>query len=166
LQERRAVAALRGAGGTRRRHLPLVLATAAAVVGLDQATKSLAVHFLRSGPVHLVGTLDLQLTYNSGVAFSLASGHGPVVVVVGILILAVLVAFGRSAATRPLAASIGLIAGGAASNLADRLFRPNGGSVVDFVDLHFWPTFNLADASIVIGAVWLVILLALGHRHT
>ncbi len=57
------------------------------------------------------------------------------------------------------AAILGLIIGGALGNLSDRLFRANHGAVVDFVALHFWPTFNVADSSIVIGCVLLVVSL-------
>jgi signal peptidase II len=58
------------------------------------------------------------------------------------------------------AALYGLILGGALGNLADRLFR--GGAVVDFVALHFWPTFNVAEACIVVGCALLVVSLLRG----
>ncbi|MHB8592994.1 MAG: signal peptidase II, partial [Acidimicrobiales bacterium] len=51
------------------------------------------------------------------------------------------------------AAAIGLIVGGAIGNLADRLLRGHNGSVVDFIALHFWPTFNVADSCIVVGVL-------------
>jgi signal peptidase II len=62
------------------------------------------------------------------------------------------------------AAILGLILGGALGNLSDRLFRANHGAVVDFVALHFWPTFNVADASIVVGCGLLVISLFVEAR--
>ncbi len=142
-----------------------MLATAAAVVAVDQVTKSLAVHYLRSGPAHVVGTLDLQLTFNSGVAFSIGRGYVAEVVVLGVAVLAALLVLGRRVPSPATAVAVGLVAGGAASNLADRLFRSNGGAVIDFIDLHFWPTFNVADACIVVGAVWLVILVLLRRQH-
>jgi signal peptidase II len=55
--------------------------------------------------------------------------------------------------------AVGLVLGGACGNLSDRLFRGEGGAVVDFIETSFWPTFNVADASIVIGAVLLGISL-------
>ena len=58
-----------------------------------------------------------------------------------------------------------MILGGALGNLSDRLFRGRGGAVVDFVHLGFWPTFNLADASIVIGTVVLLLTLVMATRH-
>jgi len=55
------------------------------------------------------------------------------------------------------AVALGLLAGGAAGNLVDRLLRDHGGAVVDFIDLQWWPVFNLADAAITCGAVALVL---------
>ncbi len=52
---------------------------------------------------------------------------------------------------------LGLILGGATGNVCDRLFRSQHGSVVDFIAFHFWPTFNLADASIVVGGALVVL---------
>lgn len=64
------------------------------------------------------------------------------------------------AVRRPsLALAVGLVVGGAASNLGDRLFRHLDGAVIDWIYTRYWPTFNLADASIVIGSVLLVVLL-------
>ncbi|HEX6476196.1 MAG TPA: signal peptidase II, partial [Acidimicrobiales bacterium] len=60
------------------------------------------------------------------------------------------------------AIAVGLILGGAVGNLVDRLVRSNGGSVIDFIDLRYWPTFNVADACIVCGAVLLVVV---GYRR-
>jgi len=53
------------------------------------------------------------------------------------------------------AAVLGLILGGALGNLADRFFRDTHGGVVDFVDFHFFPTFNVADACITVGCILL-----------
>jgi signal peptidase II len=77
----------------------------------------------------------------------------------------VLVAVGRSVDRTAIAVALGLVLGGALGNLADRLFRSPGfgrGSVVDFVDLRWWPVFNVADAAITCGCVVLV-LLSLGR---
>jgi signal peptidase II len=60
------------------------------------------------------------------------------------------------------ALGLGLVLGGTFGNLSDRIFRSPGGlqgPVVDWISLPYWPTFNIADSSIVIGAatiVWLV----------
>jgi signal peptidase II len=51
--------------------------------------------------------------------------------------------------------SLGLVLGGAVGNLADRVVRGHHGSVVDFVTLSHWPTFNLADSAVTVGVVLL-----------
>lgn len=127
------------------------LGTAAGVIVVDQATKTWAQAYLHGGAVPIVGPLRFQLTYNSGVAFSIGEGHPAVVVVLAAALIGGLV--WAVAKPQPMGSVIGLglILGGALGNLADRLFRPLGGAVVDFIATGFWPTFNLADASIVVG---------------
>jgi signal peptidase II len=136
------------------------MSTAGIVVALDQLTKTLAVQHLSSRPVHVLGPLDLQLAFNPGVAFSLGRGLAPGVVVGGVAVVAVAFALlSRSAATVPMTVAVGAVLGGALGNLVDRIFRHDHGAVVDFVALHFWPTFNLADAAVVVGEIALVVLL-------
>ena len=150
----------RGPGGRRLppgagRRLAVAGGVAAAVVVVDQLTKWWAVDRLSSGPVHVGWTLDLELSRNTGSAFSLFQGATPVLVVVALLLLAALVVLvGRSPSTAR-AAVLGLVIGGALGNLCDRLFRDDHGAVVDFVALHWWPTFNVADSCIVVGCVLL-----------
>lgn len=146
-----------GEGPSARRRLLIVAAIAAVVVAVDQSTKSLAQHYLRSGPVHVVGPLSLRLTYNSGVAFSIGQGHPAIVVGVAAgLVVLLLWAATRMAGTANTVA-MGLLLGGALGNLSDRLFRPLGGAVVDFLSTGFWPTFNVADSCIVLGCALLVL---------
>jgi len=135
------------------RRLLVTLSVAAVVVAVDQVTKSWAVYRLSHGSIHVVWKLDLVLSYNTGVSFSLAQGWGTVLAVVAVVFVIVLLATARRSRSNAMAAAIGLIVGGALGNLADRVFRGRHGAVVDFVALHFWPTFNVADASIVVGAV-------------
>lgn len=135
----------------------LVASIASVVVAVDQSTKSLAQHYLRSGPVHVVGPLSLHLTYNSGVAFSIGQGHPAVVIGIAAgLVVLLLWAVTRISGTTS-AVAMGLILGGALGNLSDRVFRPLGGAVVDFVATGFWPTFNVADSCIVLGCVLLAV---------
>jgi len=134
---------------------------ALAVLGVDQATKAWAVDRLGRGPIHVVGTLDLALTYNSGSAFSLAQGWGPVLAAFAVVAVVVMLTLVHRVPTTAVAVGLGLVVGGALGNLTDRLVRPHG-SVVDFVALHFWPTFNVADACIVVGAVVSALLLVRG----
>ncbi len=127
------------------------------VCAADQVTKSLAVAHLGAGPVHLVGPLSLALTYNSGVAFSIGSGLTLPIVLVGAGLIVLAAWFVRGAPSIGVAVGLGLVIGGAAGNLADRLFRSRNGAVVDFIHLSFWPTFNLADSAIVSGCVLLAV---------
>jgi signal peptidase II len=134
------------------RRLWLTLAVAALVVAADQASKWWAVHRLSSGSIHVVWRLDLVVGYNSGSSFSLAQGWGSVLAALAIVFVVVLLASARRAQSTLMALAIGLIVGGALGNLADRIFRAHH-AVVDFVALHFWPTFNVADSCIVVGGV-------------
>ena len=131
----------------------------AAVVLADQLTKWWAVDRLVSGPVHVLWRLDFALSTNTGSAFSLFQGATAVIVVVAMALVAVLLVLVWRAPTLGRAAILGLILGGALGNLADRLFRDLHGGVVDFVDFHFFPSFNVADSCITIGCILLVISL-------
>jgi len=148
-------------GASRRplRRLLVAAGVAACVVAADQLTKSWAVSRLSRGDIHVVWKLDLQLQYNSGSSFSFAQGWGPVIGGIAVVIIAVLVVQVRRARSNAVAVALGLVIGGALGNLSDRVFRSHHGSVVDFIALHFWPTFNVADSCVVVGSILLVILL-------
>ncbi len=157
LQERGPVAPLSGRG----RRYALVGGLAAAVVLADQLTKLWAVDRLSRGPVTIVGPIRFALTHNSGGAFGFGSGVVPVVVLSVVALVVVLFVVGRSVDRTAVAVALGLVLGGALGNLGDRLFRSPGfgrGSVVDFVDLRWWPVFNVADAAITIGCLLLVLV--------
>ena len=143
----------------RGRRIRQMVAVALVVVGADQVTKSLAVSRLSSGAVHLIGPFSLSLSYNTGVAFSIGTGLGLPIVLVVVVIVALVAWFGRTVPNLVAATALGMILGGAIGNLADRLLRGHHGAVVDFIYSGFWPTFNLADASIVCGCVLLAISL-------
>jgi signal peptidase II len=125
----------------------------------DQVTKDLAVHDLVNGPVHVIGPFSFDLSYNSGVAFSIGSGLGVPIVLVVLSVIGIVIWTTRGLPSISGSIAVGLVLGGACGNLSDRLFRGEGGAVVDFIATSFWPTFNVADASIVIGAVLLGISL-------
>ena len=73
------------------------------------------------------------------------------------IVFVLLLAFSRSV-TNPLRVlAMGMVLGGAMGNLVDRFFRANGGAVIDFVDLQWWPVFNLADACLFCGAILLIL---------
>ena len=131
----------------------------AAVVLVDQLTKWWAVDRLDTGPVHVVWRLDLVLSRNTGSAFSLFQGDTALIVLVALVLVAVLLVMVWHAPTLGRAAILGLILGGALGNLSDRFFRGAHGAVVDFVDFHFWPSFNVADSCITVGCILLVVSL-------
>lgn len=167
MQERGTVASLSGRAQrplSAQDHVPghrsggrrlLIGVVALAALGLDQLTKSLAVGFLRHGPVHLVGTLYLWLTFNSGAAFGVGQGLSAELIIVGVVLVGILLAVSRRVPSTLAAVAIGLVLGGALGNLADRVLRSNGGAVIDFIYTRYWPTFNVADSCIVVGALLL-----------
>lgn len=134
---------------------------AGGVVLVDQITKWWAVNDLVDGPIHVVWTLNFTLAYNTGAAFSSAQAFGPLIGILAIALVAGLVWVGRAIDNRLGAVSLGLVLGGAVGNLLDRIFREGegflGGPVVDFIDLEWWPIFNVADMSIVIGGIMLLL---------
>jgi len=135
----------------------------------DQITKRWALDRLTPGScdapdacIDLIAGARLHLVFNTGAAFARGQGFGPVLGVLVILItVAVLVAAGRRA-DRLGSALLGLVAGGAVGNLIDRISRAEdgilSGAVVDFVDLGWWPVFNVADAAVVCGVIGFVAL--------
>ncbi|MBN2624098.1 MAG: signal peptidase II [Acidimicrobiales bacterium] len=141
----------------------LLLAVAGIVLALDQLTKAWAVDVLGDGhTIDLVGSLRLRLTLNYGSAFSLGDGRGPLISVLALVVVGILLRTGRNATRPSMAVALGLVVGGAFGNLIDRAFRAGGGflggGVVDFIDLQWWPVFNLADSAIVVGALALFAL--------
>jgi signal peptidase II len=129
---------------------------AAVVVALDQVTKSIALAHLGQ-PRHLFGPFGLSLTFNSGAAFSLFTGSTAVIVVVALAVSALLGFIAARSSSTGMSVALGLILGGALGNLADRLFRGHHGTVVDFITLTHWPTFNVADSCVTIGAILLIV---------
>lgn len=137
----------------------------AAVVGLDQMTKSLAVSYLSlHEPLPVVPFFNLTLTYNPGAAFSFLSDEGGwqrwLFIALAIVVVTFLVLWlrkiPRGRVWLPLA--LALVLGGALGNLWDRVVL---GEVVDFLDVYYdrwhWPAFNVADSAICIGAVMLLV---------
>lgn len=131
-------------------------AIAASVIAADQVTKALVVANIPEGSSRpLIGEI-LRLSHfrNTGAAFGMLRGFAgllALIALVGVVIFAGVVI--RHPA--PLAAyGAALVASGATGNLIDRFTRSGG--VVDFVDLSFWPAFNVADSAIFIGAAVLV----------
>ncbi|MDJ0958507.1 MAG: signal peptidase II [Arenicellales bacterium] len=142
------------------------LILSAIVVLVDQITKLLAVkHLLGRPPVVVVpGFFDFSLVYNTGAAFGLlnkAEGWQNLFFIVVATLVSVFLVFSLYRMNRSdiqIAMAFALILGGAIGNVIDRIQQ---GYVVDFIhwfyqDWH-WPTFNIADSAITIGAVLLVL---------
>jgi signal peptidase II len=134
-----------------------VFGTAAGVVALDQLTKHWALSALADGPIDLIGSLRLHLVFNDGAAFSVGGGGGrtTLIAVFGLVVAGAIIRMGWKAERRGWALGLGILLGGALGNLVDRALRTGngflGGRVVDFVDLQWWPVFNVADAALWIG---------------
>jgi signal peptidase II len=166
VQKRRSVVTAVGVARLDRQRL-LIPVVAVAVIVLDQLTKTWALHHLAESSRHVIGPSYLVLTYNSGAAFSLGRGITPIVETVAVALVVWLLALSRNlsrSGSWPVAVGLGLLLGGALGNLTDRLFRHIPGhpsSVIDFVQaVSWWPVFNVADASIVVGVIVLIVTYA------
>jgi signal peptidase II len=141
-----------------RRGALILFGTAAGVLILDRGTKVWAERALADHPIEVIrGVVTLRFTSNSGGAFSLGQSAPWFFAAATIVVSALIVVTAFRARGVLASVALGLILGGALGNLADRAIRGPGlrGHVVDFIDLHVWPVFNLADSAVVIGALLL-----------
>jgi signal peptidase II len=144
--------------------LGLVTVGVAALVA-DQLTKHVVASRLAlDEDTRVLGPLSIHHVQNSGIAFGLFSSATPIVIVLtGLAVAWMLAFFARSGARHPLLpVSLGLVIGGSLSNLIDRVRL---GHVTDFLDLRFWPAFNLADSFIVVGVAILLATLVAADRE-
>ena len=130
----------------------------------DQATKALVRANIDVGNRDGVFPgVELVHVRNRGVAFGMFADGGLVLIVIGVACVVALLAFFAAHSRRPLVwLPTGLLLGGAAGNLIDRLHQ---GYVTDFIDLPLWPAFNLADSCITIGVLSLLYVLEGPPRH-
>lgn len=142
------------------------LAAVALAAGLaDQATKAAVRSSLSvDDTLYVAGPLSIRHVWNSGIAFGMFSGAVPVVVVLTAVALTwMLLFFARAGARHPvLVPALGLLAGGSLANLLDRVRL---GHVTDFIDLRYWPTFNLADSFITVGVALLLLTIMFADRR-
>jgi len=133
------------------------VALAGAVVALDQLTKWWALVGLDEGPKELLGDFfQLRLVRNPGAAFGALQGSGSIIALLAIVVAVAIFVSLRDAPNRVTVWALALVMGGALGNLIDRVWRGDGlfdGEVVDFLDFSFWPTFNVADSAITVGAL-------------
>ena len=153
-----------------RRLLPLILAPI--IVLADQVSKAVFIAMLPYGvPVEVIGDFfRLTLVQNPAIAFSI--GHGlpaelrrPLFLVLPLAVVAIILLYYLRTAelTQLQRWLLAAVLGGGVANFVDRVFRPAG--VVDFIDVKFYglfgwarfPTFNVADSSVVVGGILLLL---------
>jgi signal peptidase II len=141
------------------------------VLALDQLTKAWAVRRLCGPPacpdqpvrepVDVFWTLRFNYAENTGMAFSAGRDRGWLIGIVALGIVAGLLFVARSLTSRVQLVLVGVVVGGALGNVVDRLSRAQdgfmSGSVVDFIDLQWWPIFNVADTAVVLGGILLAV---------
>ena len=140
-------------------------AIALAALGADQLTKQVVARTLALGEeVELAGPFSIHHVHNSGIAFGLFSSATSIVIALtSLAVLWMLVFFARSGSRHPiLPVALGFVLGGSVSNLLDRVRL---GHVTDFLDLRYWPAFNLADTFIVVGVAILFASIAGADRR-
>lgn len=147
----------------------MALAVASVIIVVDRVTKAWAENNLVAGPcrpggdecIDILLSLRLHLVYNYGAAFSTGIGFGPVFGVLAAIMSVVLFVMAARSGHRTRAVLFGLIAGGAIGNLIDRVVRAEdgllSGGVIDFIDLQWWPVFNVADMAVVTGVLAFVV---------
>jgi signal peptidase II len=143
--------------------LSLALVAVAAIVA-DQVTKHVVSSQLAlDEEIEIVGPFSIHHVQNSGIAFGLfPDATAAVIAITTVAVAWMLVFFARGGARHPvLPVALGLLLGGSISNLVDRVRL---GHVTDFLDLRYWPAFNLADVCIVVGVVLLLGTMLAGER--
>jgi signal peptidase II len=159
----------------------MVLGALVVVLAIDQMTKRWALERLApavvGGPreiIELIGPLQFNLAFNTGASFSLGSDSGAIIGMIALAIVVVLALVARKVDSKVQLVLIGIIMGGALGNIIDRLTRVGevdpftgavssgfmSGSVVDFIDVQFWPIWNVADMAVVVGGIALAVLSA------
>jgi signal peptidase II len=142
---------------TRRRIYAVMVGTAVVVAALDHITKWLVASRLALGQqIWPNAIVSIDHVENSGAAFSVLPQLHWLYLAVALIVSAYIVFYGyRYGTTWYRQVLIGMILGGAISNGVDRLVQ---GYVVDFIDFHWWPVFNVADSCIVVAIVVLIVL--------
>ena len=145
----------------RRKVLPLTLfATALATLVLDQLSKAIVRIHLPFGEVASLGFLDFRQVRNPGTAFGLITSKAWPLFVVSVVVFSLLILVlwkWGGPGSWVFQMGLGLIIGGALGNIIDRLAL---GEVVDFIDVGFWPVFNIADIAIVAGVGIVLVIVA------
>ncbi|WP_017572693.1 signal peptidase II [Nocardiopsis halotolerans] len=149
--------------GVRPRRYLLLLLVALAAIGVDFLTKEWTLASFSEGErLDVIGDLvQFTLVFNTGAAFSMGTDITWVFTCVAMLVVIVIGVMGLRVRSVWWGVTLGLMMGGAAGNLLDRLFRdpaPFHGAVVDFISVGTFPVFNIADSCVVVGACLVVLL--------
>jgi len=121
---------------------------------LDRITKFLVIQFIPSDSSINLGFLSLVNVRNTGTLFGLFKNASWFFIIFSIIVIIYLLVK-HSSFSPKYQPVLGLVLGGALGNLCDRVLY---GAVIDFIDFHFWPSFNIADSSICVAVVWLLVL--------
>jgi signal peptidase II len=147
-----------------RHHVPFtVVFVALGVAVADSLSKIWARHSLVAGPKHILGPLWFQLQYNTGLAFSFRGAGTIVTSIIVLVVSAAVLVSGLRARPGAVSWGFGLLIGGGVANAIDR-FAASPHEVTDFIAVGSFPIFNLADASITIGFLVLLVKLLQGEK--
>ena len=135
-----------------KKYLILFTAVALITIVLDQLAKYLTTVMK---PEWALGFLSIHFVQNTGAGFGILKGQMAILAVISTVVLMGIIYYYNKIPQEWLAQALfGLFLGGVAGNLIDRIFRQY---VVDFIDVGFWPVFNVADAAISVSVVGLVL---------
>ncbi len=133
------------------------------VVLIDQFTKYIARNFLSGRSLHILGNfVSLTFVKNEGAVFGILQGARLFLVILSVLSLAAIAfVINRYQLAKPFLVAVGLIVGGIAGNLLDRIFV---GYITDFISISKWPVFNIADSAIDVGVLIFIVLVLRGKN--
>lgn len=158
---------MEGAAVKSPRAWPMLTGIAALVLAADQISKSVV---LAADPRGGGGPVSVRLVHNTGASFGIGAGHPVLITLIAAAVLAVAAVLLLSTRSRAVALFLAAVLGGAAGNLADRLFRAPGfgrGAVVDWIHVAGYPaTFNVADVAIRVGALGAAVALLAGASRS
>lgn len=145
-------------------HIKTLLLVSGCVIVLDQLTKFIVISKMAFGSSKSVvkGLLDISYITNSGAAFGLLRGWNPLFIIVTfIAIVFIFLYYRHFKEDLWMKVALGFLLGGAIGNLIDRI-RIN--QVIDFINFRWWPSFNVADISVCIGAGMLLVKIIKGEK--
>ena len=122
------------------------------IILLDRTSKYLVENFANK-PIDL-WLFSIEQTTNTGIAWGFLQGSNSFLMLISIIVIAGIIYYRKEFVEEKIPAiASSLILGGAVGNLGDRILQ---GSVLDFINFHFWPIFNVADSAISVGGILLI----------